>query len=217
MDIKQQLAEVLAAYKSLKYSPENNEFSGELLISDSDSYNVRIELAQYPQFLPNLFETDDRIPKKADRHIYTNTGACCLTTAAKGQILLKTKIKTLKTFIKELVVPYLQNNSYYELNKIYKTDEYPHAGQGIMNGYKDILNITNEHLIVSIIRNRIAHKKLKIHDKCFCQSGNKLKRCEQGKHDRAYREFKLIEKSLLFQELNEVLYPLLIEKSMMKK
>jgi hypothetical protein len=217
MDIKQQVAEVLATYKSLKYSPENNEISGELFISPTDSYSIRIEIGQYPQYLPNLFETDDRIPKKADRHIYTNTGGCCLTTSAKGQILLKTKVKSLKTFIKEIVVPYLQNNSYYELNKKYKTEEYPHDFQGIMDGYKDILNIKDERLIVSVISNRIQRKKIKIHDICFCQSGNKLKRCEQGKHDRAYREFKLIDKNLLIHDLFKVLYPLLLDKGLTKQ
>jgi hypothetical protein len=216
MDIKQQILEVEKCYPLLAYSPEKNEFSGEIFISDSDSYQVKIELNPYPSFFPSLYETEERIPNKPDRHIYTNTGSCCLTTNAKSQILLKTKIKTIKCFIKEIVIPYLQNNSYYEINKCYKTSEYDHYYKGVIDGYKDILHIDNELLIVKTIHDRLINPKLKIHQPCYCGSNIKLKKCTQGLHDRAYRDFKLIDKQLLINDLEINFKPFLKEKGLIK-
>jgi hypothetical protein len=173
MHFKDQITEVLKTYPSLQYSFERNELSGELFISDFDSYQIRIELNPYPKFFPRLFETEERIPNKLDRHIYTNSNACCLTTNAKAQVLLNTKIKSLKVFIQEIVIPYLQNNSYYEINKKYKTDEYSHSHQGIVEGYKDILKIENEKLIALVIYKKLYCLKLKIHHPCYCGSGLK--------------------------------------------
>jgi len=216
MDIRLQITEVEKKYPTLTYSPEKNEFSGEIFISDSDSYQIRIELNPYPRFFPSLFETAERIPIKADRHMYTDTGSCCLTTKARAQILLKTKIKTLKDFVKDIVIPYLQNNSYYEINKKYKTSEYDHYHQGVVDSYKDILQITDELIIAKTIYNRLKSPKLKIHHPCFCGSGIKLKNCSRGIHDKAYREFKFIDKDLLESDLAQNFIPLLERKGKLK-
>lgn len=212
MDISQQINEVERCFPSLIFSPEKNEFSGELYISELDPYQIRIVLNPYPRIFPDLFETEERIPNKPDRHIYTDTGACCLTTKAKAQVLLNTKIKTLKDFIKEIVIPYLQNNSYYEINKKYKTDEYAHFQQGVVDSYKDILKINDELIIGKTIYNRLLNPKLNIHQPCYCGSGIKLKKCSKSTHDIAYREFKLIDKEILFGDLENNFMPLLKQK-----
>lgn len=216
MEICKQINEVERCFPSLTFSPEKNEFSGELNISDSDSYQIRIDLNPYPKLFPYLFETEERIPIKPDRHIYTDTGACCLTTKAKAQVLLKSKIKTLKDFIKEIVIPYFQNNSYFEINKKYITDEYAHSYQGVVDSYKDILKINDELIIGKTIYNRLNNPKLKIHHQCYCGSGVKLKNCFGSLHDKAYREFKLIDKEILKVDLYHNLIPLLKNKGMIK-
>lgn len=215
MDIKEQVSEVLKCYPTMQYSSERNELSGELFISDYDSYQIRIDLTPYPRLFPNVFEIDERIPNKPSRHIYTDTGGCCLTTKAKAQILLKTKIKSLKEFVRDIVIPYLQNNSYFEINKKYKTEEYAHHHQGIVDGYKDILRINNETLIAKIIYHRINQPKLKIYLPCYCGSGLKLKNCSKGIHEKAYRDFKLIDKELLAHDLYQTICPMLKEKGIL--
>lgn len=212
MDIKQQIEEVKRFYPCLVFSPEKNEFSGEIYITKSDSYHIKIDLGPYPNYFPALFEIDERIPRKPDRHIYINTGACCLTTLAKSQILLKTKIKTLRDFIKEIVIPYLQNNSFYELHGRYNTLEYPHHHQGVVDGYKDILKISDEFILAKVIFNRINGTRLKIHHLCYCGTGVKLKKCTNGLHDQSYREFKLIDKKLVEIDFTSHFLPLLKEK-----
>ena len=216
MDISNQIKEVIWAFPLLKYSPERNELFGELYISEFDSYQIRIDLNPYPKFFPNLYETEERIPNKLDRHIYTDTGSCCLTTRAKAQVLLKTKISSLKIFIKEIVIPYLQNNSYFEINKRYKTDEYAHHHQGVIDSYKDILKITDEKLLALTLNNRLNSPKLKIHHLCYCGSGIIMKKCSNGLHDKAYRDFKLIDKELIYNDLRLHFIPILKQKGFIK-
>ena len=111
-------------------------------------------------------------------------------------------IRTLTMFIQYIVIPYFQNNSYHEINGHYKTEEYSHNSTGVVEGYRDILNLTNDVLIAQLIYRRINGEKLTIRDSCYCGSEIALKKCTEGNHDSAYRNFKKIEKELLSIDLN---------------
>lgn len=201
MDINKQVQEVLAIHKGLDYHLESNSLSGELFLPDSDSYEVEIQLERYPELFPVVFETEGRIPNKMDRHMYTDTGSCCFTTAAKSQILLKTKIKSLLLFIDEIVVRYLENNSYYEINGEYSFEEYDHGSNGVVQSYQDILGIKNLKSIGRLMIQRLKNDKLRIRDLCYCNSGDTLKKCSHGKHSEYYRQFRMIDKQILSNDL----------------
>lgn len=207
MDIKKEISEVLLSYPLLSYNEGKNELTGELPITNSDSYVLRIDITPYPRFLPNVYEINGRIPNKPHRHIYTDTGSCCFTTRAKAQILLKTRISTLVLFISDIVIPYLQNNSYYEINNEYKTDEYSHNSEGVIEGYRDILQINNDLKIAQVIARRIDGEKLRIQQQCYCGSGKSLKKCAYGLHDKCYRNLKKVEKEVLYIDLENHFLP----------
>ncbi|MFW5803629.1 MAG: hypothetical protein ACOCWG_00190 [bacterium] len=194
MHIKQQISEVLLQYPTLHYLETNNSFNGELFVSAGDSYDVSIEIDGYPKNFPVVYEVGERIPRKVHRHIYTDTGSCCLSTRAKAQILLQTKITSLYLFIKDVVVPYLQNNSFYEINGKYNTEEYSHNRLGVVEAYRDILQTNNDKNIGRIILYHArGNKKLRLHDTCYCGSGLSFKQCNHGKHFECYKDFRKIE------------------------
>ncbi len=201
MDINSQIRNVLEHYRTLQYDSESNHIKGELFVTKSDSYDILIDLSPYPDFFPIVYETSGRIPSKLDRHVYGDTGSCCFTTRAKSQILLKTKISSLIIFIQEIVKPYFLNNSFYEINHRYKTEEYSHDYLGIIEGYKDILQIDNDLVLARTIFNRAEGKKLKIYDDCYCGSRVKLKKCSKGLHNNCYNDFKKIDRNVLIQDL----------------
>ena len=194
MDIKNELSE----YPDLTYN--DGVLEGGLSVGERDVYDIKVDISTYPKFFPRVYETGGRIPNKVERHIYTDTGSCCFTTNAKAQILLKTQITSLSLFIKEIVVPYFQNNSYYELNNSYASDEYSHNYIGVIEGYRDILMTDNDLLIAKAIYDRVNGNKLTIRDNCYCGSGSSLKKCSKGKHLRCYKDFKKIDKNLLAQD-----------------
>jgi len=201
MDIEHQIKEVLNHYSGLFYNEINNSIEGELFISEDDSYDVSIHLKSYPRNFPQVFEIGDRIPPKVSRHIYSDTKSCCFTTQAKAQILLKSKVSTLYLFIKEIVIPYFQNNSFFEINGRYKTDEYAHDKIGILEGYRDILQINNDYLIAKLIAGRIKGIKLRIQDLCYCESGLTMKKCNNSKHYRCYKDFRKINTEVLLNDI----------------
>jgi len=205
MDIKSQIEELLSYHKSLFYNEINSSINGELFISDDDSYDVSIKLESYPIDFPLVYETAERIPRKVSRHIYTDTKSCCLTTQAKAQILLKTKITTLLLFVEEIVIPYFQNNSYYEINGEYETDEYSHDKNGIIEGYRDILRTDDDYFIVKLIKERIEGKKIRLHDMCYCGSGLSIKKCNNRLHYQCYKDFRKIDKNVLTSDLFTIL------------
>ena len=204
MDINKEVDVVIQKFKGLKYDTSDGTIYGEIFIDEYDSYEVKIDVSEYPKMFPVVFELGGRIPKKAHRHVYTDSGSCCFTTGARAQILLKTKISSLYLFVKEILVKYLENNSYYELNGKYFNGEYSHNSEGILEGYEDILGIKDINAIGRLVVSRINGGKLKIRDLCYCDSGITLKKCTGGLHDLNYRNFKMIDKGMLSYDLEHL-------------
>lgn len=201
MDISKDIEAVLTKHQGLVYHLGSNSLNGELFLPDNDSYDVVIKLDMYPELFPTVLEVGGRIPNKLDRHMYIDSGSCCFTTAAKSQVLLKTKITTLLEFVDEIVVRYFQNNSYYEINGEYHYDEYEHGSKGVVESYQDILGINDVKSIGRLIIQRLKNDKLKIRDLCYCNSGSILKKCNNGKHSINYRQFRMIDKRIIANDL----------------
>ncbi len=206
---EEQIKLVLELHSGMKYNEVSHELSGVIYITPDDFYEVRIALQRFPARFPVVIETEERIPKKEDRHIYPEGGSLCFTTRAIEEILLKTKITDLQSFIRDILIPYLQNNSLYEIHGKYFDQEYEHGAPGILQGYQDILDIQNPVMIAKIMIAHANGEKIKAHDKCYCGMGLSLLRCSNGDHRRNYKNFKLIDKRILLSDLENHLIPLI--------
>jgi hypothetical protein len=187
---EKQIKLVLQKYPFLKYNKERGILFGTIDSDDNDFYEIEIsQLNHFPNKFPMVKETGERIPKKEDRHIYENTLSCCFTTRAREQILLKTHVKKLIDFFDLIVIPYFQNNSYYEINGEYSQGEYSH-GLGNLEGYIDILGIDDVKKVFDLLE-FVTTKGfiLKPTNKCYCGNGLKLKSC---KHRKNYKRLKYI-------------------------
>lgn len=195
MDITEQIKEVLGEHINLTFNSEINMFHGALIVDkqDNDKYYINIDISGFPTKFPKVWEIAERIPRKADRHINTKTDlSCCFTTLANEEILLKTKIHTLHDFINFIVIPYFQNNSYYESNRIYKFGEYSHFPElSTYETYKEILNLDNIYKIREVLHGKLIYNtKYRPNDNCFCGSNQKLKKCKN--HEVCYKNFRYI-------------------------
>ena len=200
MDIKKEVALVISLHNGLEYSETENTLIGKLNISEYDSYMLKINLTHYPNVFPDVEEIDERIPKKANRHVYEDSGTLCFTTRAISQILLKTKIKTLFDFITHILIPYLENNSFYEINKRYVEDEFAHGVRGVLDGYIDVLGISGDFRILKIINDAIQGRFSTKSGVCYCGSNKSLKTCHSGTHYRKYKKFLMIERDTLMND-----------------
>lgn len=192
--------EVLKEYPSFEYNSERRIIFGYFDISKNDSYNIEIHINNFPDTFPDVFEMDERIPVKADRHTNLD-GSLCFTTKPNEIIYIKTTVKSLTDFIELILIPYLQNNSYYEINKEYKFGEYSHHPYiSTYQTYADLLNIENPYHILHIINERLKlKKKYRPNDLCYCNSNVKVKKCKS--HERSYKNFSKLDKRTLERDM----------------
>ena len=190
--------QVCRKHQGLVFNEQSMVLSGTLNVDpqESDLYDVDIQFNSFPERFPKVRETGGRIPSKLDRHINSD-GTCCFTTLAKESILLKKQIKSILDFVDKIVVPFLQNNSYYEINKSYKNGEYSHGISGVMESYFDILKIHDLSKVVYLLLKRLRNEKYGKNEICFCGSLKKIKNC----HLHLYNDLFLIEKSIISNDL----------------
>ena len=177
--------DVIKQFPLLEFDSSKGDFFGNLNIDEFDFYKVRILVGNFPLFFPKVLEEGERIPRKPSRHI-NNDGTLCFCTLAKEKILLRKNIRTIPDFINLILVPFLTNNSFYEINKTYKNGEYSHGVIGIIEGYMDILNIYDEKLLCSTLQSRLKNKKYNRNDYCFCGSKIKIKNCHLNNYEDLY-------------------------------
>lgn len=194
---------VKETYPELIFNKIEKTFSGKINLYDNhdiiDVYNITIDIKPFPKDFPKLFIKDERVKRTIERHIY-DTGECCLTTKAVENILLRKTIFTIEKFISDIIIPFLANQSYYELTGKFKHGFYSHGIPGIFEGYKDILKIDDLRKILYLISQRvIKNKKLRPNDICYCRE-KKLKKC----HNQYYNDFKLINKQILEDDLEKL-------------
>ena len=176
MDDKQ-IQEVLDHYPELTYDLSRSLFFGRVDAGHNDFYELEVDVSVFPRRFPLVKEVGERIPRKADRHIYHDSGAICFTTQGKEDILLKKTIRSLSVFFEMILLPFLQNNSYFEINGAYLQGDYSHGAQGVIEAYQDILGIAQIYRICEVMLARIKGRKLRPNGLCYCGSGRNIKKC----------------------------------------
>lgn len=211
---EQQISEILKNHPDLEYSFHEKKFHGYIKAGKNDHYEVEIDFSLFPVRFPLVKEIGERIPRKADRHVYEDTGHFCFTTNARECILLKKEVKTLPDFFGKILLPYLWNNSYYELNGEYAHGEYSHGLPGVIESYQDILGIQDTRLIGRTLHDHIKRRKLRPNDLCFCESKVKIKNCSD--HFVRYKMFRLVDREIAENDLMLLLKNLEAQKKMQR-
>lgn len=209
--LDEQIVEVLKNYPTLTYNASKRTLNRYLFasIDDWDRYFLNILIADFPNHFPEVWEVGERIPREADRHL-NRDGSICFCTKTKEDIYLATRIFNLNDFIQLILIPFLQNNSYFEIHKTYKFGEYSHNFLfATYETYVDVLGIENPIVIEQTIECLINRLKIRPNELCFCGSKKKIKNCSN--HQELYklgrkipRETLLVDKRNL-QDLRKIL------------
>jgi len=141
-----------------------------------DSYEVSIVMPDdYPDSLPILMETSNKIERHIDWHMISG-GVCCLSTQAKMYYDLGGDIKLVK-WLNEFAHPFLANHVYRVKTGHYANEEFSHGNKGILEGWKKIIQLEDNIQTFTYLQQMIGRKSLSLNQKCFCGSGKKYKRC----------------------------------------
>jgi hypothetical protein len=170
-----------------------------------DYYYLEICINQnFPNVIPIVKETDQKIPKIADYHVFKDDRLCF---GAKLILLMKIKKDpTLSGFAENCLVPYLYAMSYKLRNGgEFIFGELEHGVQGILNEYKRYFGLTSNDQVlktlklISNFKKRIANKKM-----CPCGCNRKLTNCSL--HNKVTEIRKNISISCLNQHILEIEY-----------
>jgi hypothetical protein len=148
--------------------------------SDSISYGIVLVLPDnYPKEPPLLFCNDPRLPiGNLDRHILTYGLACLGVHADIG--MRWPPGSTLVDFLNDLVAPFLIWQAYYEeYGETPPWGERQHFEPGILEFYKELLDETEDELVMNFIRLLARKNTPKGHEPCPCGSGEKLRNCHK--------------------------------------
>jgi len=142
-----------------------------------DSYSIKIEVKDdYPNSLPAVYETAQRIPINIDWHVFPD-GHCCIVTPPEESLICKKGI-TLQEYIIKHLVPYFNNQLYRELNG-YFLNERSHGNEGIKEFFFSKFKSSDSEKISNWLLFIARKKEPKRTSSCFCGSGIKYRKCHR--------------------------------------
>ncbi|WP_294314358.1 SEC-C metal-binding domain-containing protein [uncultured Chryseobacterium sp.] len=156
-----------------------------------DSYNIKIEVRDgYPNNLPLVYETAQRIPINIDWHVFPD-GHCCIVTPPEEFLICKKGV-TLEKFITNNVLPYFHNQLFREL-KGYFLNERSHGNEGIREFFFSKFKSSDSEKISKWLLFIAKKKQPTRTSACFCGSGKKYRKC----HRTIFKELSLLTPSQL--------------------
>jgi hypothetical protein len=192
-NLTKDLEKVLLRFPKLQIEEMNKKtcLKGEIDIFDPqgtywDSYNIKIAVPYgYPYAFPELFETTNKFPHIADRHANPQ-GNCCLCSLQEEDITSQKGI-SIYGFIEKYVIPYLANQTYFDLTGSWANGEYAHGYYGVLQYYQELLEIENLQDVYELLT-VLKKSNIQRNDNCYCGSERKIKHC----HLKQYTTFKNI-------------------------
>lgn len=156
------------------------EVAGRFPVLDNDgkeleSFSLSIILpSAYPTELPIVFEVGGKIPRTAERHVFSNGSACVFIPDDRWRCFPASS-----SFIDYLDGPlrnYFLSQLYYEETGKWLFGEYSHNEAGIIEYYQELFEIQDISTVINFLF-ELCENKLRKQHVCPCGSGRKLKKC----------------------------------------
>ena len=162
---------------------EHIELEGCFVLNSSmgefDTYDVKIQVSQdFPQTEPSVYETGERIPKTADRHVCPESRICCL--GVWEEWLLTTSEPSFSEFLSGPLKDYFVSQSWFEVKGEWPYGERPHGTDGLVESYAEVLGVDENLEIVIAHLKTLALPVAKGHLKCPCGSNKRLRYCHRN-------------------------------------
>jgi hypothetical protein len=177
-DMKQQVASV---YPSLHFSSQGKTIfltgSFPLLLENKviDRYSIAIGFpAHYPGDLPFVREIGGRIPKTADRHVYSNGIACLFLPDERAWIWPEGS--GLLEYLSGPVHNYFLSQSVFETDGVWPFGQRAHNWRGVLEFYSEKLGTLDREAIVRWLM-VLREREIKGHWYCPCGSGLRIRHC----------------------------------------
>ena len=142
---------------------------------DTFEIEIYIDKHKYPYHVPIVVESSKIIKRDDDWHI-SDKGVCCLDIDHELEYLSKRGIN-ITDFYQKKIYPYFTNTLYKIKNGEYANGEYLHNFDGIIQFYREKLQISDIKVILVILDKIIENKVPGRNSMCLCGSERKIKNC----------------------------------------
>lgn len=142
----------------------------------TDAYQLRIEVPDYPEHLPGVFEIGGRIPRDIDEHVFSS-GRLCLGSELRLRIKIGAKLN-LVHFADQCIVPYLYSTSRRQAEGRFVLGELAHGNRGLFDDYQDIFGISNQADVLAALRILATKPSSASKHPCPCGCGKRLAQCQ---------------------------------------
>ncbi len=154
--------------------------------SPADRYGLKIALpANYPKSLPKVWETEERIPREIDRHVFPD-GSLCLGVLLQLWIDMGGDF-SIKSVLDIPVRNFLVGNSLVEIGQDWPHGDRSHGVAGVLEYFGELIGTTDEMAVAKFLLD-VAHGKIKGHWPCPCGSGLIIRKC----HRRAVEQMRQV-------------------------
>lgn len=145
-----------------------------------DRYGIEIRLFDdYPDSIPKVTETEERIPKTIDRHFMADGSACLFFR--DEQYKFYDKKTSIIDFIKIPVYNFFLSQTYFELTGKWIFGARPHGrGAATWDYYAEELG-TNDIYTIGRFLCFLVAEKLNVKQNCYCGSNKTLVNCHINK------------------------------------
>jgi hypothetical protein len=174
--------EVQVLYPNLHFYPQNDRVvvRGSLPIIDAgkelDRYSVEIVLlADYPNAIPLVWETGNKIPRHADRHVNKESGEACLFIPDE-QWKIYPPGTTFLEFLNGSVRNFFLGQSIFLRTGEWPFGQRPHGSAGIREYYSELLGTDDVTVILGYLE-CLSRPVLKGHWPCPCKCGKRIRDC----------------------------------------
>jgi hypothetical protein len=158
-----------------------------------DRYGVAIKLPEhYPHGLPEVFETQGRIPRVLDRHVFPS-GALCLGVREELWLALGGNF-SIESLLEGPIRGFFIGNSLVEEGEQWPDGDRSHGVPGILEFYAGYLGEKDPFALVDFLRAPIK-EKVRGHWKCPCGSGAIIRNC----HKEAVQALRNVPKEVIAQ------------------
>jgi|GEM_PF-3080926 len=175
------LPQIFSQINSLR---DGTYVEGILPIEDSDNntlfeYKISIDFRILP---PTVKELEGLIPHHIDRHVFPKQdwSLCLGYPIMLLSFWVNSKFDCL-SYVKNMVLPYLANQHYYDRNGEWLVKGLDHDINGAIQFYSAIFGTNDVKIISYRLINILKNRKYRLNDLCFCGSNLKYKNCHRKK------------------------------------
>jgi hypothetical protein len=178
LDIKESLKE----YKGFKFSSFTSKptvigqwevkFEGVVY----ETYDIKITFDGYPEHLPKVYETSNKIPHEEDMHFNPpDWHACLFVSHQRWEVFPKGS--SFLTFLKVPVHNFFLGQSFFSMYGHWPEGrERGHGNKGIVEYYQELFGTKDKKIIYSLLRETFE-ESIPRQKKCPCNKKKRLKNC----------------------------------------